>query len=200
VSENRAEKRLGRRDELRERLLAVAERTISARGLSGLKAREIAAKAGCAVGAIYNAFDDLDELIMRVNSRTLALLEAALAAVPETDEAQELLRLARAYLAFARTQEPRWRALFEHRLPAGREVPSWYVEDRNRVFSLLEEPLTRLLPGKDPGARSLLARTLFSAVHGIVSLGLEGKLGSAETLDAQLEDFVGAVAAGLRVA
>ena len=30
-----------------------------------MKARELALKVGCAVGAIYNVFDDLDDLVMR---------------------------------------------------------------------------------------------------------------------------------------
>ena len=70
----------GRRDQMRERVLEAAEAVISTKGLAGLKARDIAARAGCALGAIYTVFEDLDELILGVNQRTLARLEAALAA------------------------------------------------------------------------------------------------------------------------
>ncbi len=40
------------RADLRERVLGAAEAAIAAGGLQSLKARNIAAKAGCAVGAI----------------------------------------------------------------------------------------------------------------------------------------------------
>lgn len=193
------EKSIQRRAKLRDRLLDCADKAISRRGLDGLKARELAAEAGCALGAIYTAFEDMDELILRANERTLARLEAALAGPPEGGATEDLVRLARAYLEFARANEPRWRTLFEHRLPAARDVPPWYAAARNRLFGLLEAPLAKLLPDLEPAARAALARTLFSSVHGIVTLGMEEKVAptSAETLAAQLENFVRAVAAGL---
>lgn len=203
LTEESSKKTPDRRAALRERLLDAGERAIAAGGLQNLKARELAAEAGCAVGAIYNVFDDLDEMILRIGSRTLALLEntlAAPAAGASPDAADDLARLAHGYLEFARTHKLLWRALFEHRLSGDRAVPSWFLEDQNRLFALLDAPLARLLPGEPAPARALLARTLFSAVHGIVSLGLEEKLAPmpAKTLDAQLERLARAFAAGLR--
>src|ERR1700738_2521543 len=64
-----------RRDRLRDALIDAAERTIETHGLRALRARDLAAEVGCAVGAIYNAVVDLDELIYAVNARTLAALE-----------------------------------------------------------------------------------------------------------------------------
>lgn len=188
-----------RKDKLRQRLIEAAEKAIATHGLSGLKARDLAVHAGCALGAIYTVFEDLDELILRVGARTLALLETALAGEPETDADEELKRLARAYLDFARQEEPRWRALFEHRLPAGRDVPDWYAQERNKLFSLLEAPLTRLLQDEDQAQRARLARTLFAAVHGVVALGMDEKLAPtpAQTLETQLDIFVRLLAAGL---
>ena len=200
MSETRTEAGAQRRSRLRERLLDAAGQTISARGLSGLKARDLAAEAGCALGAIYTAFDDLDELILRVNVATLERLEAALdAALRDAGPAQALLALARAYLDFARREEPSWRALFEHRLARGAPVPDWYAQARNRLFGRLEAPLAELLPQQDSADRARLARTLFSAVHGVVALGLEEKIAATppETLDAQLETLVRLIAAGL---
>jgi AcrR family transcriptional regulator len=190
----------GRRDQMRERVLEAAEAVISTKGLAGLKARDIAARAACALGAIYTVFEDLDEMILGVNQRTLARLEAALAAPNGTDGEAELLRLARAYLGYARDEEPRWRALFEHRLPPEKPLPDWYARDRDRLFGLAEAPLASLLPNEEPDARKLRARTLFSAVHGVVLLGLEEKLAptSLGTLEAQLSEFVATMARGLR--
>jgi AcrR family transcriptional regulator len=189
------------RAKLRERLLLAAEAAISSGGVQGLKARDIARNAGCALGAIYNVFEDLDELILRVGARTLALLEAALVSkpAPGVDATDELVRLARAYLEFARAHKLRWRALFEHRLSEGRQAPHWFVADQDRLFLLLEKPLEALLSSELPQDRALLARTLFSAVHGIVSLGLEEKLTpmNAGALDEQLERMTRAFARGL---
>jgi AcrR family transcriptional regulator len=174
-----------RRQNLKEALVAAAEKRIGAGGLRGLKARDLAADAGCAVGAIYNVVDDLDDLILAVNARTLTALERALreaggaidSETRDQDEAiDRLVRLGLAYTAFAAAETQRWRALFDHRMPEGRDLPEWYVADQRRLFELVEQPLTRLRRDETAEARELLARSLFSAVHGIVALGLEEKL------------------------
>lgn len=200
MTETRTEAGAQRRLKLRERLLDVARHSIASRGLSGLKARDLASEAGCALGAIYTAFDDLDELVLRVNLSTLERLGQALDdALRQADPADALLALARAYLDFARREEPSWRALFEHRLSGGAPVPDWFADARNQLFGRLEAPLAELLPHQDAAARAHLARTLFSAVHGVVVLGLEEKLEATppERLDEQLETMVRLIASGL---
>jgi AcrR family transcriptional regulator len=173
-----------RRGRLREALVLAAEDTIAKGGLQELRARTLAEKAGCAVGAIYNAVADLDELILLANMRTLATLEDALTAAGDagkddlTDAESAiayLVRLAHAYLAFAAANTPRWRALFDHHMP-GRDVPDWYRNEQHRLFRHIEKPLRVLQPHVPPKRRALLARSLFSAVHGLVRLGLEEKL------------------------
>jgi AcrR family transcriptional regulator len=173
-----------RRDKLRDALIDAAEQTIATEGLRALRARDLAAQVGCAVGAIYNAVADLDELIYAVNARTLAALEqtfteagAVGAAAPSADSAiAQFVRLALAYTDFADANRPRWRALFGHQPPVGREVPMSYMEDQLRLFSYVEKPLRVLMPATTRERRTLLARSLFSAVHGIVVLGLEERL------------------------
>jgi AcrR family transcriptional regulator len=200
---NTAERRQG----LKDALIDSAERAIAAAGLAGLKARELAAEVGCAVGAIYNAVDDLDDLVLAVNTRTLAALEQAVAAAVRAEPEQSggrratdrMIRMALAYLDFAAAHTLRWRALFEHYLSKRRPVPDWYRAEQKRLFGFIEQPLRELRPGLRPDESDLLARSLFSAVHGIVILGLEDKLGVVplETLRAQLRIVVGAIGAGL---
>ena len=175
-----------RRAELREKLIEAAERLIEAQGLSGVKARPLAEAAGCALGAIYNVFPDLDALILAVSARTLARLDAHLApalaeversAASPADKARRgLVDLSLAYLDFAYAHRASWRALFEHRLPEGRAVPEWLLADQARLFGKVEAFLEPLLPSISPPDRALTARSLFSAVHGLVLLGLEEKL------------------------
>jgi len=197
-----------RRRNLKESLIDAAAQGISSYGLPGLRARSLAERIGCAVGAIYNVVADLDELIMLVNARTLAALERELVAADTavTDRrngdtaAERLCRLALTYLDFALRQRRRWRAVFDHRLPPGKAMPDWYLEDQMRLFSYVEGPVGELLPGITPARRALVARTLFSAVHGIVTLGLEEKLQALAPgeLHEQLTFAVAALARGLR--
>jgi AcrR family transcriptional regulator len=174
-----------RRARLREALVAAAEQAIEQQGIATLRARALAQEVGCAVGAIYNVVEDLDDLVLLVNARTLAALERELIAADRADEppAQganaaiaRLVRMAIAYLDFAAAHTARWRTLFEHRMPAGREVPAWYREEQQRLFAYVEELLLELQGQESRVRRALLARSLFSAVHGLVVLGLEEKL------------------------
>jgi AcrR family transcriptional regulator len=190
---------------LRARLIEAADRAIAEHGLAALKARDLAQEAGCAVGTIYNVFEHLDELILCVGSQTLAMLETALASAcpvvghgsTETS-VDDMVRLAVAYLEFAAAHPLRWRALFEHRMSEARPPPDWFVERQQRLFAQVERPLATLLPELDRDARRVLARTVFSAVHGIVALGLEEKLASLQLSDLRthLAATVRAIAAG----
>jgi len=170
-----------RREELKAALIDAAARTIADRGLSGLKARALASEAGCAVGAIYNVVADLDELVLLANSRTLAALEEALTAATTSGQGPDwaigqLVKLALAYLEFAASHRRPWQALFEHRVASGRTSPEWYQRDLQRLFGYIEGPVAALQPAATPARRALLARSLFSAAHGLIVLGLEEKL------------------------
>jgi AcrR family transcriptional regulator len=175
-------KAVARRRKLREALIAAAERTIESEGLRGMKARELATKVGCSVGAIYNVFADLDDLIFAVNALTLEQLEKTLTvaggdnADPQGGAIKTLVHLGLAYTDYAAANTRRWRVLFDHRLPDNKEVPTWYMANLARLFVYIEEPLRKLAPALSPIRRALLARSLFSAVHGIVLIGLEEKL------------------------
>lgn len=174
-------KTAGRREKLKQALVSAAERTIETEGLRGIKARELAYKAGCAVGAIYNVVADLDELILHANARTLAALEKALTAAATSGRGpdwaiDQLVKLALAYLEFAASHRRQWQALFDHRIARGESPPDWYQRDLERLFGYIEQPVAELLPDASPARRALLARSLFSAAHGLVALGLEEKL------------------------
>ena len=172
-------KALERREKLRDALILAAERDIAAKGLAGLKTRELAREIGCANGAVYNLVDDVDELILLVGSRTLRRLDAALTeaeAFGPPSPAATLVRIAVAYCDFASDNLELWRALFEHRMQAGKEVPDWAISEQMDLFRHIHKPLTVLFPQRTPTQLGVTARSLFSAVHGMVALGLEQKL------------------------
>ncbi|QIA24685.1 hypothetical protein [Mesorhizobium sp. AA22] len=67
-----------------------------------MRARDITADAGCALGALYTAFADLDKLILHVNSATLARLGAALRQEATGEPRARLEAVAKEYLRIAR--------------------------------------------------------------------------------------------------
>ncbi|QAU49311.1 TetR/AcrR family transcriptional regulator [Bradyrhizobium guangzhouense] len=172
-------KALERREKLRSDLILAAERMIATRGLAGLKTRDLASEIGCANGAVYNLVADMDELILRVGSRTLHRLDEALSAAEgagEPSPQERLVRIAIAYCDFAAGNLQLWRALFEHRMEADKIVPDWSIDDQMQLFRHIYVPLAALFPKRSPEELGITARSLFSAVHGMVALGLEQKL------------------------
>jgi len=188
-----------RRSDLTARLTDLAEAAIARSGVQELRARALAEAAGCAVGAIYTVFPDLDELILTVNGRTLDAIDAALTEAVRgvsTPEAQMEV-LASAYLDYAAHHRGLWNALFQHRMTVGRSVPDWYADRLAAAFTHIEAPLRRLQPDLDEAGCAQFARTVFSAVHGVVELGLSGRTASPEMLHSQLQRLVAALAHGL---
>ena len=113
--------------------------------------------------------------------------------------AARFLKLGRVYLEFAARHWRLWSSVFEHR-PRDSEALAAYMGRLDAILTNIEQPLHALLPDLDPGARRGLARTLFAAVHGVVSLGLDGKLGpiGLEDLHEQIRSLLDATLRGLR--
>ena len=195
-------KALERRAKLREDLILAAERSISAGGLAALKTRELAREIGCANGAVYNLVDDMDELVLLVGSRTLRRLDATLTEAESAGPPapiEKLVRIAVAYCDFAAENLELWRALFEHRMAPGKPIPEWAVSEQMDLFRHIFQPLTALLPSQPAAELGVTARSLFSAVHGMVLLGLEQKLIAVpvEALRAEIAVITRAMVKGL---
>ncbi|MEM7427923.1 MAG: TetR-like C-terminal domain-containing protein [Pseudomonadota bacterium] len=188
-------KRAAVRADLTNRLLEAATARIERGGLGSMRARDVTADAGCGLGKIYKCYEDLDDLIIHVNSGTLARLRHALqAGIDGVDEpALRLKALAKAYLQFARDHTNLWLALFQHRLPGERTAPDWHVRENTELIGFIARSIAQLEPEISEDQLAARARTYFAAVHGIVLIGLQGKFVAPPegSLDRELEDLVG---------
>lgn len=188
-----------RRADLREKLIDVAEEEIRSNGMSSLRARALAEEAGCAVGAIYNVFDDLTGLVLAVNGRTFHRMGSDVSATIDEMDAppvDRLVAIAMGYLHFASENPNLWRALFEVEMTADANVPGWYLAELGRLFSIISRPLMELYPDATPQQIDLRTRTLFSSVHGIVLLGTERRISGVplEQIEQQIAFLLRSVA------
>src|SRR6267378_7168682 len=182
-------------------LLEIARNLIASKGLRSLKVRDVAETADCSIGSVYNEFGDFDGLILTVNRETVRALTARLVAVPAENPVRQLHGLAESYLTFAADHANLLRSLFEHRMEDDRPFPEDILLMVMQAFALMHEPMVRLLPDRDSEEVALLARMMFSAVHGIISLGLEERMVAVppEKLRQQLAQFVDTHLAGLGI-
>jgi AcrR family transcriptional regulator len=197
-----AGKREAKREDLRERLIGAATSRMRDNGLAGLRARDITSDAGCALGGLYSAFEDLDALILAVNSLTLRQLDEIMTSEVErqTSDGGKLQALGAIYLKFARDNPNLWRALFQFHYPEGKALPDWYAQDQAKLLLQIVKPLRGLQPDMNEAALIVRARTLFAAVHGIVSISLEERFVGlpTATLDYELERFINLLLSGLK--
>ncbi|MFQ5763693.1 MAG: TetR/AcrR family transcriptional regulator [Rhodospirillales bacterium] len=179
--------------------LSAAREIVEEEGLAGLTARRIAAKIGYSAGTLYNVFDDLDDLIIRLNGRTLDALYEALAAIPANgDPEADLLTLARGYFEFTRENANLWNLLFEHHLPGDQLLPDWHHEKIGRLLGLTDRSLASFFgPGRD-AERLHTAQVIWSSLHGMSSLETQRKLIPGDSIEAMATSLIKNYLAGLR--
>ncbi len=181
-----------KREELRKKLIGAATDIVKSDTLKGLKARDIAQKAGCALGSVYTIYDDLDHLILDVNKITLRdmgeFLDGYAAEADAPDE--KLLALARGYLTFASDHYNIWQALFVHRMDNG--FPDWFLKEYQILLARISQPMREIFPELDDHALWLRTKTFYSAVHGVVSISMQEVFVAVprEELEIQLTGFV----------
>lgn len=166
------------RDEIRQMALAAAEKIVAVDGYKGLSARKVAAAIDYTVGTLYLVFENLDDLVLQLNGRTLDVLyEWLLACRNQVASPREaLLALADTYIAFAEAQTPRWNMLFEYVAEKGNSLPVWYLEKLNRVFGLAEAALKPLDDRRSEQETQQAARVLWASVHGICTLKIRQRM------------------------
>lgn len=192
-----------RREQLREVLIGIAEARIAENGLKGLTARDVASEAGCAVGAIYTIFKDMDALAAAVNTRTAGRLEVAVAAAIERshgadDPKRQLVLLGLTYLDFMSANRRLWSAIFDIGPAEGAESGRQFSES-GRLMDHVVRPVRLILPDTSDDRVQLVARGLFAAVHGIVMLGQRDRFTAAtnEEIAAQIVFIVETFCDGL---
>jgi len=164
--------------EVRERAIQATIEVLSEHGLEGLKARNIATKAGVSVGSIYNLFGDLDALarlanasayddLFEVESRALARSRQS-----EEDPENQMMALASAYLDFVVANQSRWLTVLAFNRSRSEVPPDWYLAKEARLLEIIEDALLAFPSVEDAVKRNTHARALWASIHGIVTIAV----------------------------
>ena len=186
------------REELEELILAEAHALMAEVGYARFSAREVAKRIGYSVGTIYNLFGSNDRLILAINSRTFLLWAKEVRDLLARDPADRIAVMVEGYFRFAAEHPNLWMAIYDHRLPAGTELPERYRRERGDLTGILQQEIGRVLPGVAADQVAALARSLIATVHGHCLLALNGTfalLGEAHPQEAALARVREALAA-----
>ncbi|MEQ1614219.1 MAG: TetR/AcrR family transcriptional regulator [Hyphomicrobiaceae bacterium] len=171
-------------------------RVIEETGFQKLSAREIARAIEYAPGTLYNMFQNLEDILLRVESRILDELDQTMGrAMSGTRGAEAVRRFAAAYIDYA-YQHPRlWELLQEHYPSSRKAGPDWYLERLYAPLARLENAVGQIAPRLNADDTARTARLIWTSLHGLLQVATNPKFGQmplattrsmAETLAAQL--------------
>ena len=165
------------RDEIKEMAIEAGKKIIVEEGFSNLGARKIARAIGYTVGTLYNVFDNYLDIVLNINAETLDDIKNHLdkSLVPRKEGTEALTAIGLSYVEYARENTNLWRALFDFQHPEDTDMPEWYVERVNSLFSLPVKALIPFFNGDTERAMNE-ARIIWGGVHGICLLSLTHRL------------------------
>ena len=186
-------------------VIDAAVRAMNTKGLDGIHASTLAARAGISVGSIYNLFEDLDELIRIVNAQTYDELYSEVSDALETSRKagetprDQMLALAERYLDYVETHQTRWLAVLAFNRSQTEPPPNWYLEKELALFQVIEDAIVAFPGASDSQIRHNNARALWASVHGIVTIAVADgfMMQRIEAVWEQIQIIVNAVAASL---
>lgn len=165
-------------DELKKMILEAAYEMLATDGYTNLSTRKIAAKIGYTVGTLYNVFQNLDDIFMHLNARTLKALSVELKLAAKGKGVAKLKSLAAAYIVFAEKNFNLWSMVFEYRFPKDTVIPKWYQESIDALYAEYAALIkSDVVFGKNDAKDTL--NVLWSGIHGICVLSVKGKLDRA---------------------
>lgn len=128
----------------RQELTRIAMSLLEADGAEAVSTRKVAAAYGASTMAVYSEFGSLGGLVSSVVEQGFAMLEAVGRGVPATDDpVADLVRLARAYLDFARDHPHLYRVIYALSPLAGHRRSGEELLQGSDAFAIWGETVAR---------------------------------------------------------
>lgn len=167
--------------DLRAALLASAFQILKREGLGSLSLREVARQAGVSHQAPYHHFATRGHLLAALATEGFDKLAGELERLQAaaTSPAEAARESGVRYVTFAAANPERFRLMFGGEIGARSPYPELQSASY-RVFSLLVRPFG-LAPSHGRGAPDPIVLTLWSTVHGLAALVVDGQVPLAGT-------------------
>ncbi|MBQ60999.1 MAG: TetR family transcriptional regulator [Gammaproteobacteria bacterium] len=166
--------------EFKQQLASTATRLFAKNGYTGVTMRAIAKDLGCSPMKAYRYFGDKDEIYAMVRATAYqSFADSQQRAYFSTDNTLErLVELGLAYFRYANENPDQYRLMFELAQPDPIDYPLLQEAESASMKPLhttVEELINKGIFRDDPAA-DIQTHVIWSAVHGVVSLNLAGKL------------------------
>jgi len=177
--------------DLKEALVEAAAAIVRTKGLDALTLREVARRTGVSPAAPYRHFPDRRALVAAVAERGFERMQVAMMeGMKSAGGRAGFKQVALAYVSFGLTNPAEYRVMFGPEMADTRDFPSLRETSRG-VLGGTAEAVSQLQKAGliGPGEPWLIAVALWSTLHGLVMLMLDGQTeGVAPDSDALVEE------------
>lgn len=181
------------RAELTKLALESARDIVRQNGLASLSGRKVTSKIGYTIGTLYQLFEDMDELVERMNTETLkALYLHCEKELSGGTVATKLKALARRFSEFVAAHPQEWNAVMSYRFKDTHAMSDEYNAEIQRLFGLMEratEPLYAQDQHEEQTLDMALLWTSLTGLLGVASSERELMGGTVEDMADRLIDM-----------
>jgi AcrR family transcriptional regulator len=165
---------------LKNALIETGAEILSKEGVNGLSLRKVASRAGVSHAAPYAHFPDKQTLIAAISTEGYRMLYERLDAAVQRyrdDPLRQLVEAAWAYVQFALADPAHFKVTFSGVVEKEKDYPA-YVEMSRKSFGLVVQIVEACQAAGvlKPGPVDVMAVSVWSLVHGFVSLLQEGQV------------------------
>jgi len=166
--------------DLKNALIKAGVKILAKDGVGGLSLRKVAKQAGVSHAAPYSHFADKQALIAAISTEGFKQLYKKIASVRETHSKKPstlLLETARAYIQFAMNEPDRFKLMFSSIIEKEKDYPEFVEASYENFQQLVSVVETCQQAGLlKPRPSDLMAVSVWSSVHGMIMLILEGQV------------------------
>lgn len=196
-----AERKAKQKEGVRASILNAAWQLVEREGWQALSIRKIAEAIEYSSPVIYDHFANKEAILLEFTKRGFQLLNEELKKAKERfpNPEQQIEALAYAYWKFAFTHREYYQLMYGLGMPSCETVKQ--ISELAAFTDLMLDPLRALISkGKNTDADPYLKlHTLWSTLHGLISINMMGKENSRDELNAMvLKDFISAFISGIK--
>jgi AcrR family transcriptional regulator len=174
-------------------LLTAGRALLEEGGPSALNLREIARRVGVSAPSAYHHFPNLEAIAVALAAQGFERMTELLETAP-TNERGKLASAGEAYIAFARANPGLYRLMFGDGFHSESEANAEVRAMRQRAYKVVAESLQKRLPATQVPIAALY---LWSLVHGLALLLIDGQLDSGASLTVIVQSVLRMAGTGL---
>lgn len=196
-----AERKQRQKDEVRASILRAAWEVVEREGWQALSIRKIADAIEYSVPVIYDHFANKEAILLEFTKRGFQLLNEELRKARDrfANPEQQIEAIGYAYWKFAFTHKEYYQLMYGLGMPGCDTVKQ--ISELSTFTELILEPINKLIAASnnDSADPFLKLHTLWSTLHGLISINMMGKENSRDELNAMvLKDFMTGFISGIK--